>query len=146
VLAGTIFVLGEVLFNIAPPSAYAFCLSCHTRDLVNTLVNAVFARNFQTALIARRFFMVTSPAVLLGAYAAARLTREHRKQAADRPLRFFLIGFSIMIVGLVIFGCPTRIVLRAGYGELYGIVALAGLFLGIVAGTLLLKLVWSRRL
>ena len=87
VVAGTIFVLGEVLFNIAPPSAYAFCLSCHTRDLVNTLINAVFTRNLQTALIARRFFMVTSPAVLLGALAAARLTGEQRIQPADRPLR-----------------------------------------------------------
>ena len=146
VIAGTIFVLGEVLFKIAPPSAYAFCLSCHTRDLVNTIVNAVFGKNFQTALIARRVIMVTSPGVLLGAFAAARLTGEHRVQTSDQPARFFLIGFAVMIIGLVIFGCPTRIVIRAGYGEFYGLVALVGMFLGILTGTLLLKLRWSRRL
>ena len=48
-----------------------------------------------------------------------------------------------MVIGIVIFGCPTRIVLRAGYGEVYGIVALAGMFVGIAAATVLMKLRWS---
>jgi hypothetical protein len=90
--------------------------------------------------------MLTSPAVLLGAYSAARLAGEHRIQPSDQPVRFFFIGFAVMIVGLVIFGCPTRIVIRAGYGEFYGLVALIGMFLGILVGTLLLKLRWSRSL
>jgi len=48
-----------------------------------------------------------------------------------------------MTTGLVIFGCPTRILLRAGYGELYGLVALAGMAAGITASTLLVR--WAGR-
>lgn len=140
VIAGAVFVSAEVVFNIYPPSAYAFCLACHVRDLVNTVVNVVLRTTFQTTVIAKRALMVTSPGVLLGAFLAARLSREHRAQPVQRPLIYFLLGFSVMTAGIIIFGCPTRIVLRAGYGELYGIVALVGMLVGIICGAFLLRL------
>jgi hypothetical protein len=83
--------------------------------------------------------MVTSPAVILGAFLSSRLFKEHRRQKSKRPILFFVYGFVTMITGLVIFGCPTRIVIRSGYGDLYGIAALIGMFAGIWGGTLLVK-------
>jgi hypothetical protein len=54
-----------------------------------------------------------------------------------------VLGFLMMTIGIVIFGCPTRIVLRAGYGEVYGIVALFGMAAGIAVATVLLRLRWG---
>ncbi len=145
VAAGSIFVLAEVAFPISPPSAYAFCLSCHVRDLVNTVVNAVARSRLPVAEVAGRALMLTSPGVLLGAFLAARLHGEWQPRRADRPLLLAVLGFVVMIIGIVIFGCPTRIVLRAGYGEVYGIVALVGMLVGIAAATLLMKVRWAGR-
>jgi hypothetical protein len=143
VVAGSIFVLADAAFPISPPSAYAFCLSCHVRDLVNTVLNAVIHTRFQVTEVAGRALLLTSPGVLLGAFIAARVYGEARPRKADRPLLLAVLGFLMMTIGIVIFGCPTRIVLRAGYGEVYGIVALAGMFIGITGATILMKLRWA---
>jgi hypothetical protein len=143
VVAGSIFVLADAAFAISPPSAYAFCLSCHVRDLVNTVLNAATHSRFQVTDVAGRALMLTSPGVLLGAFIAARVYGEARPRKADRPLLLAGLGFLVMTIGIVIFGCPTRIVLRAGYGEIYGIVALAGMFVGIAAAALIMKLRWA---
>jgi hypothetical protein len=140
VIAGVLFVAAEVLLGIYPPSAYAFCLACHVRDLVNTAWNAMLGAALETTGLAKRALLLTSPGVLLGAFAAAALYRERRRQPLERPLLYFLAGLAVMSVGIAIFGCPTRIVLRAGYGEVYGIAALAGMLAGIFCGTLLLRL------
>jgi uncharacterized membrane protein YedE/YeeE len=145
VLAGSVFVLADVIFPIAPPSAYAFCLSCHVRDLVNTVSNAAFLTKFPATEVAQRALMLTSPGVFLGALIAARANREIRPRKADRPLLFAVLGFLVMTIGIVIFGCPTRITLRAGYGEVYGIVALLGMFGGIAAATVFLRVRSARR-
>jgi hypothetical protein len=140
VAAGCIFVLADALLPISPPSAYAFCLSCHVRDLVNTALNAVIHSRFQVTEVAGRALLLTSPGVLAGAFIAARVHGEAKPRKADRPLLLAGLGFLVMTIGILIFGCPTRIVLRAGYGEIYGIVALAGMGVGIAGTTLLVKL------
>jgi len=139
VIAGVVFVAAEVFLGIYPPSAYAFCLACHARDLVNTAWNAALGTGLETTVIAKRALLLTSPGVLLGAFAAAALFRERRRQPLERPVLHFLAGLAVMTVGIVIFGCPTRIVLRAGYGEVYGIAALVGMLAGIACGTFLLR-------
>jgi hypothetical protein len=106
------------------------------------VVNATTGQNYGTTFLAQRVIMVTSPAVFLGAFFAARIFREYRRQKSSRPLQFFIFGFITMIIGILIFGCPTRIAVRTGYGDLYGIVALIGLMCGIWAGTLAMKRWW----
>jgi len=145
VIAGGLIVLAEAIFNFYPPSAYAFCLTCHTRDLVNTAANTISGQNFQTSFLAQRVIMVTSPAVFFGAFSAARRFKEFRRQKSSRPSVFFIFGFITMIVGILIFGCPTRIAVRTGYGDLYGIVALIGLMFGIWAGTWAMRRWWRRK-
>jgi hypothetical protein len=145
VLAGSLVVLAEAFANLYPPAAYSFCLTCHTRDLVNTLLGSMFPGPFQTTLLARRVLMVTSPAVLLGGFLASRWSGEFKKQKSSRPLVFALYGFIVMTVGILIFGCPTRIAIRTGYGDLYGIAALAAMVLGIWASTFFLRAIWRGR-
>ena len=89
--------------------------------------------------------MLTSPAVILGAWIAARLHRERRPRKAEKRLASFLSGFGLMICGLAVFGCPLRIVIRAGYGEWYGLMALAGMLAGIGAATAAMRWRWRVR-
>jgi hypothetical protein len=135
VAAGCMFVSAEAFLNIYPPAAYSFCLSCHTRDLVNAVVNFFFSAGFQTAAVSHRALMVSSPAVLTGAYLAARFHGERAPQRAQRPVLHFAIGFIAMVCGIVIFGCPTRLTIRAAYGDVYGIIAVSGMFFGIWCAT-----------
>jgi hypothetical protein len=144
IIAGSMIVLAEAFAGFYPPAAYSFCLTCHTRDLVNTFMNGAFGLHFQTTTLARRILMLTSPSVLLGAFIAVHRYGEYRKQKSTRPLFFFAYGFVIMIVGIVIFGCPTRIAIRTGYGDVFGMVALSGMVLGIWIGTLFIRRRWSR--
>ena len=139
VVAGALVVLAEAFAGLYPPAAYSFCLTCHTRDLVNTLINTLFGRNFPTTLLAHRMIMVTSPAVMAGAFLAAWMHGEYRKQKSSRPVMFLLCGFILMTVGILIFGCPTRIAIRTGYGDLYGIAAFTGMLCGIWIATHLMR-------
>jgi hypothetical protein len=135
IAAGALLVGADAALRIAPPSAYAFCLSCHARDLVNTVVNALAGTRWQVTEVASRALLLTSPGVIAGAFLAARLAGERKARRADRPVLFAALGFLVMTVGILIFGCPTRIVLRAGYGEFYGLAALAGLLAGTAVAT-----------
>ena len=144
IAAGSMIVLAEAFAGLYPPAAYSFCLTCHTRDLVNTVMNGAFGLHFQTTMLARRTLMLTSPSVLLGAFIAVHRYREYRKQKSTRPLLFFAYGFVIMIAGIVIFGCPTRIAIRTGYGDVFGMAALSGMVFGIWIGTLFIRRRWSR--
>jgi hypothetical protein len=135
VIAGSLFVLAEVILKIYPPSAYSFCLSCHTRDLLHALANVFWGYQAHDAIITRKIVPLTSPGVLFGAFLAAKLFREYRVHRGYHLWLSFLIGFAIMLIALAIFGCPTRIALRAGYGDFYGITALAGVGLGIWSAT-----------
>ena len=144
IIAGSMIVLAEAFAGLYPPAAYSFCLTCHTRDLVNTLVNGAFGAHFQTTILSRRVLMLTSPSVLVGAIIAVAVHAEYNRQKSTHPIFFFLYGAVIMTLGILIFGCPTRIVIRTGYGDLFGIVALAGMVFGIWLGTLLIRRRWSR--
>ena len=144
IIAGAMVVLAEAFAGLYPPAAYSFCLTCHTRDLVNTLVNGLFGTHFQTTVISRRVLMLSSPAVLIGAFAAAASNGEFNRQKSSAPFLFFFYGALIMCIGILIFGCPTRIVIRTGYGDLFGIAALTGMTGGIWLATLLIRRRWSR--
>lgn len=50
-----------------------------------------------------------------------------------------ICGLLVACAGLLIMSCPTRIVLRVGYGESFGILAAVGLFAGIAAAVFILK-------
>jgi hypothetical protein len=139
IAAGVLFVGAEVFLSVYPPSAYAFCLTCHTRDLLNRIVNALFGTNYQVSFISTRILFLSSPAILLGAFAAARINGERKVLKADKPLRFFVFGFIVMVIGILIFGCPTRLILRSGYGDVYAAAGVAAMFAGIACGTLIIK-------
>jgi hypothetical protein len=44
-----------------------------------------------------------------------------------------------MILGLIIMGCPARLLLRAAYGDPLGAAGMAAVLAGVVAATLVMR-------
>lgn len=142
IIAGFLVVVPGLLIPMRFPSAYGFCLSGHTRDLVNGIINWVSGLYLPQTYISRKILLLSSPAVIAGAFAAALLFKERQTIKADKPVLSLLFGGAVMLIGIVIFGCPTRLIIRAGFGDIYGIAATLALFAGVALATFILKLNW----
>ena len=55
------------------------------------------------------------------------------------PATRFFLGFMVMIGALIFLGCPLRMVIRMGGGDLNAFVGLAGFVIGILIGIFFLK-------
>ena len=142
IIAGIIVVIPVFISSVKIPASYSFCLSCHTRDLINGIINWITGLYLPQTFISRKILLLTSPAVIAGAFTAARIYNEKRKVKSEKPVQSFLIGALVMLIGLVIYGCPTRLIIRAGFGEIYGILAVSSMVVGVISATFLIKLKW----
>lgn len=142
IIAGIIVVVPGLYLPVRIPASYNFCLSCHTHDLINGIINWFSGIYLPQTFISRKLLLLTSPAVIAGAFAAALIYGEKRKVKAERPLQSFLIGALVMQIGIVIYGCPTRLIIRAGYGEIYGIFAVGAMILGVVIASFIVRFKW----
>ena len=66
-------------------------------------------------------------------------TKEFRAKAGSSPATRFVLGAFVMIGALAFLGCPLRMVLRMGGGDLNAVVGLVGFTLGILIGVQFLK-------
>ena len=80
---------------------------------------------------------------MIGAFAAARRNGEFGGVNIGGNLRQLGLGAVVMGAALFVGGCPTRIIIRSGYGDLAGILAMGGVATGIVAASLTLR--WAAR-
>lgn len=142
IIAGILVVLPGVLLPLRFPASYSFCLSGHSRDLVNGIINWFSGLYLPQTYISRKILLLSSPAVIAGAFTSAMIFRERRKIKASRPIISFLLGSAVMLIGIVIFGCPTRLIIRAGFGDVYGIAAALAMFIGVALAAIFLKLRW----
>ncbi len=126
-----------LLISAGGPEAYGFCVACHTRDVVNTAVNDVAGTKLAMAAISQNAILpvLTVVGVLIGAFISAKAYTEFRTKtgSAISYIWYAIGGLLFMIFALFMGGCPYRIGLRVGYGD---VVALIGLF-GIIAGVLI---------
>ena len=70
--------------------------------------------------------------LVLGAFAMSLIGREFRPRAGSSPATRFVLGAFVMIGALVFLGCPLRMVLRLGGGDLNAVVGLLGFVLGLL--------------
>jgi len=98
------------------PEAYGFCALCHTRDLVNGLLNAGLGTTLGLAAVSKAAILpvMSMAGVLIGGFVAAKLGREFRLKTAQ------------------VFGaCPYRAALRLGYGEFIALIGILGIIAGV---------------
>lgn len=128
VLIGAIAVALTALGN---PGNMGFCIACFLRDTAGALKlhSAGAVQYVRPEIIG----------IVLGATLAAILAKEFKPRGGSSPITRFVIAIFVMIGALMFLGCPLRMMIRIGGGDLNAIVGLVGFLCGIFVGTLWLK-------
>jgi hypothetical protein len=127
-----------LLISAGGPEAYGFCVACHTRDVVNIAVNDVAGTKLAVAAISQNAILpvLTVIGVLIGAFVSARYYQEFRKKAGNAVsyLWYLLGGIFFMIFALFMGGCPYRMGLRIGYGDVVALIGVIAIIVGVFVG------------
>ena len=132
VLAGVVVGIAALALSaLGNPANMGFCIACFERDIAGTLGlhSAAVVQYMRPEIIG----------LVLGALIMALIKGEFRAKGGSSPATRFLLGALVMIGALVFLGCPLRMILRLGGGDLNALVALLGFAAGIFVGTLFLK-------
>lgn len=113
------------------PANMGFCIACFERDIAGALA-LHGAEKVQ-------YLRPEIPGLVLGALIMALASREFRAKSGSSPALRFILGALVMVGALVFLGCPLRMVLRLGGGDINALAGLAGFIIGIVLGVLFLN-------
>ena len=113
------------------PGNMGICVVCFNRDIAGAvgLHRAPIVQYLRPEIMG----------MVLGSLAAALCFGEYRARGGSAPAVRFLLGVIAAIGALVFLGCPLRMVLRIGGGDLNAVVGLVGFTLGIFIGIQFLK-------
>jgi Sulphur transport len=136
-------VVGEYL-DVSPPAAYGLCSACHGRDLATWIVNHAEGKRLFVTAAGAGWPLLTVVGLVIGSFLAARRNREFSSINLGGNLLQFAYGAVVMGAALFVGGCPTRILIRTGYGDVAGLLALGGVAAGIVLATLSMRWVARR--
>lgn len=131
-LAGVVVgIAALVLTALGNPKNMGFCIACFERDIAGALGlhSAAKVQYIRPEIIG----------IVLGAAIAAVAAKEFRAKAGSSPACRFVLGMFVMIGALVFLGCPLRMVIRLGGGDLTAVAGLAGFLAGILVGVVFLK-------
>ncbi len=131
-------------FGVSPPAAYGLCSACHGRDLADWILNHTEGTNLFVTAAGASWPLLTVVGVVLGSMLAARRNGEYGSINIGGNVRQFGLGAVVMCAALFVGGCPTRILIRSGYGDVAAYVALGGVAAGIVLATLSMRWVARR--
>ncbi len=127
-IIGAIAVILVVLGN---PKNMGFCIACFLRDIAG-------ATKLHSAGIVQ-YFRPEIVGLVIGSMAMALIGKEFSPKGGSAPVTRFFLGAFVMIGALVFLGCPLRMVLRLGGGDLNALVGLAGFAAGILVGIFFLN-------
>lgn len=132
IIAGVAVGLAALLLQkLGNPGNMGFCIACFERDIAGAvgLHGAAKVQYVRPEIIG----------IVLGAFIMAVAGKEFRAKAGSSPALRFVLGAFVMIGALVFLGCPLRMVLRLGGGDINAVVGLIGFTAGIVIGILFLR-------
>lgn len=120
-----------VLTAMGNPKNMGFCIACFVRDIAGAtgLHQAAVVQYVRPEIIG----------LILGSFIMSLATKEFKAKAGSSPAVRFILGACVMIGALVFLGCPLRMVIRMGGGDLNAFVGLAGFAIGILIGIFFLK-------
>lgn len=120
-----------VLTAFGNPANMGFCIACFLRDIAGST-------NLHTASVVQ-YFRPEIVGLVLGSLLMSVGSREFKARAGSSPATRFILGAFVMIGALVFLGCPLRMVIRMGGGDLNAFVGLVGFAVGIFIGIFFLK-------
>ena len=120
-----------VLVKFGNPGNMGFCIACFLRDIAGTLKmhNAPVVQYMRPEIIG----------LILGAFIIAFAKKEFKPRGGSAAFTRFVLGFFVMIGALMFLGCPLRMFLRLGAGDINAVFGLLGFVLGIVIGVFFLN-------
>ena len=127
VIAGAIVGIAAVLLTVlGNPKNMGFCIACFLRDIAGAckLHGAAVVQYVRPEIIG----------LVLGSCIMALITGEWRSKGGSSPATRFVLGAFVMIGALAFLGCPLRMVIRLGGGDLNALVGLIGFTIGIFIG------------
>ena len=124
VTGAVIGLIAVVLVMLGNPKNMGFCIACFLRDIAG-------ATKLHSAPVVQ-YFRPEIVGLIGGALIMAMVSKEFSPKGGSAPVTRFFLGAFVMIGALVFLGCPLRMVLRIGGGDLNAIVGLAGFAVGIL--------------
>lgn len=120
-----------VLSLLGNPGNMGFCIACFLRDIAG-------AMGFHGAAPVQ-YFRPEIVGIVLGAMIMSLFAKEFKAKGGSAPMTRFILGAFVMIGALMFLGCPLRMVIRLGGGDLNALAAFAGFLAGILLGVVCLK-------
>ena len=117
VLAGVAVGLAALILTaMGNPANMGFCIACFLRDTAGAcgLHSAAKVQYVRPEIIG----------LVLGAFLMSVAGKEFKARAGSSPALRFVIGAFVVIGALAFLGCPLRMVLRLGGGDLNALVGL----------------------
>jgi len=120
-----------LLVKFGNPGNMGFCIACFLRDMAGALKihRAEVVQYVRPEIIG----------LVIGAFLIAAATKEFKPRGGSAPFTRFILGFFVMIGALVFLGCPLRMFLRLGAGDINAIIGLLGFVVGILVGIFFLS-------
>ncbi len=128
---GVIGLISVFLIAMGNPGNMGICVVCFLRDIGGALGlhRAEMVQYIRPEIIG----------FILGSFIISLLSGEFKPRGGSAPLLRFIGGAFMSIGALVFLGCPTRLLIRLGSGDLNALVGLLGFGTGIFAGSQFLK-------
>ena len=123
VVGALIGVGAATLQYLGNPANMGICVACMERDIAGAL-------GLHRADVVQ-YLRPEIMGLVLGAFIAALIAREHKPRGGSAPVIRFFLGVFAMIGALVFLGCPWRALLRLAGGDGNAILGLLGLATGI---------------
>lgn len=132
-------VVAQTFLYVLPPAAYGLCVVCHGRDLVVWLTSSLTGLPLNVAAVSSAWPLLTVVGIFFGSRYAAVSHGEYSERWAVSRFTAFFSGLGVMVLGLIIMGCPARLLLRAAYGDLIGAAGALAVLVGVVTATLVMR-------
>lgn len=128
---GIIGLIGALLVKFGNPQNMGICVACFIRDIAGAvgLHRAAAVQYIRPEIIG----------FIFGAFLTAIMSGDFKSKGGSNPVVRFVLGFFMMIGALVFLGCPLRMLLRIGGGDMNAVIGLLGFVGGIALGIFLIK-------
>ena len=116
-------IISFALVFFGNPANMGYCIACFVRDSAGAL-------GFHRAEIVQ-YLRPELIGLILGSMISALIGKEFKATAGSSTFTRFVLGICVMIGALMFLGCPTRMIIRIGGGDLNAVVGLVGFVVGI---------------
>jgi YedE family putative selenium metabolism protein len=123
--------LGAALALWGNPANSGICISCFLENLSGSLG---LHGNMRMA-----YFRPELAGFVAGAFLMALFGKEMRPRSGTYPILGFVLGIFLIVGSSVFMGCPIKMMLRLGAGDLSALAGIAGLAFGVWVGVRYLR-------